>query len=41
MREGGPFHVRGQLPGYAERLRATGRGTLADDLLGRAAPYVG
>ena len=23
--EGGPYHVRGQLPAYLERLRATGR----------------
>jgi len=28
--EGGPFHVRGALPGYLDRLRATGRGHLAD-----------
>ncbi len=27
--EGGPFHVRGELPAYLERLRATGRGELA------------
>ena len=25
LREGGPWHVRGQLPRYLERLRATGR----------------
>ncbi len=25
MREGGPFHTRGKLVGYCERLRATGR----------------
>jgi arylsulfatase A-like enzyme len=25
IREGGPFHVRGELPGYLQRLRATGR----------------
>jgi hypothetical protein len=25
MREGGPFHTRGELPAYLERLRATGR----------------
>jgi arylsulfatase A-like enzyme len=25
LREGGPFHVRGQLPEYLKRLRATGR----------------
>jgi arylsulfatase A-like enzyme len=28
--EGGPFHVRGELPAYLERLRATERGHLAD-----------
>ncbi len=32
MREGGPFHVRGELPAYLERLRATGRGELAQAL---------
>jgi len=25
VREGGPFHVRGELPAYLLRLRATGR----------------
>jgi choline-sulfatase len=29
LHEGGPKHVRGQLPGYLERLRATGRGDCA------------
>lgn len=29
VQEGGPFHVRGELPAYLERLRATGRGELA------------
>ena len=29
IREGGPYHVRGQLPAYLERLRATQRGELA------------
>jgi arylsulfatase A-like enzyme len=38
MREGGPFHVRGHLPEYAARLRATGRGGLADRLLSRSEP---
>jgi choline-sulfatase len=33
--EGGPFHVRGELPGYLERLRATGRGELAAALTER------
>ena len=32
MAEGGPFHVRGQLPAYLERLRATDRAELADRL---------
>jgi len=27
--EGGPYHVRGELPAYLERLRATGRAELA------------
>lgn len=30
--EGGPFHIRGALPRYLERLRATGRAHLADAL---------
>jgi hypothetical protein len=25
MREGGPFHTRGELPAYLKRLEATGR----------------
>ena len=29
-REGGPYHVRGQLGAYVQRLRATGRGHWAD-----------
>jgi len=29
LREGGPFHTRGQLPAYLERLRATGRAEAA------------
>lgn len=33
--EGGPFHVRGELPAYLERLRATGRGGLATALAER------
>ncbi len=32
MREGGPFHARGQLPAYCERLRLTGRQHFADIL---------
>jgi choline-sulfatase len=30
--EGGPYHVRGELPAYLERLRATGRDELAEAL---------
>lgn len=30
LREGGPFHTRGRLPAYLERLRDTGRGRWAD-----------
>jgi choline-sulfatase len=33
--EGGPYHVRGELPRYLERLRATGRGELAAALAER------
>jgi choline-sulfatase len=33
--EGGPYHVRGELPAYLERLRATGRGELAAALAER------
>jgi len=32
MAEGGPYHVRGQLPAYLQRLRATDRGEVADQL---------
>jgi len=32
MAEGGPFHVRGQLPAYLERLRVTDRAKLAERL---------
>ncbi len=35
LEEGGPWHVRGRLSEYAERLRATGRGQWADLLLDR------
>lgn len=34
-REGGPFHVRGHLGPYLERLRATGRGSWAEVLVQR------
>lgn len=37
LREGGPFHVRGQLPSYLERLRSTGRRVAADCLESRYA----
>jgi choline-sulfatase len=33
VREGGPFHTRGRLEQYCERLRATGRGHHAERLL--------
>ena len=32
MAEGGPYHVRGQLPAYLARLRATNRSDVADQL---------
>ena len=32
MREGGPYHVRGKLESYLQRLRETQRGHLADQL---------
>jgi choline-sulfatase len=32
LREGGPYHCRGKLPKYLERLRATGRSAVADSL---------
>jgi choline-sulfatase len=35
LREGGPFHTRGMLPGYLERLRATGREEHAELLAAR------
>jgi len=35
LAEGGPFHVRGHLPAYLERLRATERGAAADRLEAR------
>jgi choline-sulfatase len=35
IQEGGPFHVRGELPAYLERLRATGRADQAELLAAR------
>ncbi|MGH7146026.1 MAG: sulfatase family protein [Planctomycetota bacterium] len=35
IKEGGPLHARGQLPKYVERLRATGRGAGAEELIRR------
>jgi arylsulfatase A-like enzyme len=35
LREGGPFHSRGRLPAYLDRLRATGRAHHADTLAAR------
>lgn len=35
MREGGPFHTRGELPAYLERLRSTGRAHHAERLAAR------
>ena len=35
MLEGGPFHCRGRLPAYLERLRATGRAAHAERLAAR------
>ena len=35
LREGGPFHTRGMLPGYLARLRATGRAHHAELLAAR------
>jgi hypothetical protein len=37
IREGGPFHVRGQLPTYLARLHATGRSAWAERLAQRHA----
>ena len=35
LAEGGPWHIRGHLPAYLERLRATGRGEAAERLAKR------
>ena len=32
MKEGGPFHARGMLPDYVERLQVTDRGHAVDEL---------
>lgn len=39
LREGGPWHVRGRLEAYLERLRETGRSAAADRLDARPAPF--
>lgn len=36
--EGGPYHTRGHLPAYLDRLRETGRGRWADELVERYGP---
>ena len=33
--EGGPFHTRGHLPAYLDRLRSTGRSQWVEPLLAR------
>ncbi|NLG48705.1 MAG: sulfatase [Chloroflexi bacterium] len=38
MREGGPFHTRGHLLSYSQRLRETGRAQHAETLLARHKP---
>ncbi len=38
LEEGGPFHTRGRLPGYLDRLRSTGRAGHATELAQRHAP---
>jgi choline-sulfatase len=35
MAKGGPFHTRGELPAYLDRLRATGRESWAERLAAR------
>ena len=35
MKEGGPFHARGHLRSYCERLEATGRGWAVEELKAR------
>jgi hypothetical protein len=35
LEEGGPYHIRGHLPAYLERLRDSGRGGWADVLVER------
>lgn len=38
LQEGGPFHSRGRLPAYLERLRTSGRAHLADQLAAKHMP---
>lgn len=35
LAEGGPFHAKGRLPSYVERLRGTGRSAAAEELIRR------
>jgi hypothetical protein len=35
LREGGPYHSRGKLPGYLDRLRSSERAHLAQRLIER------
>jgi choline-sulfatase len=35
LREGGPFHTRGELPEYIQRLKETGRAHHAETLAAR------
>jgi hypothetical protein len=35
IKEGGPFHAKGALKGYCERLKATGRGHAVPELMKR------
>ncbi|MGV2806789.1 sulfatase, partial [Clostridium perfringens] len=35
MKEGGPYHAKGHLPRYIERLKNTGRGEAVPELMRR------
>ena len=41
LREGGPWHLRGQLREYLERLRETGRGEWAECIAAKHADEIG